>query len=98
MGVCHFPSFREAMAATQHIVKLDPAAVELVDRTMIDLARQIDIFRPTIERFVRGEPAALLLVEFAGEGADEQLRKLAQPMLKNNYGQYLVSVLDEMLL
>jgi glucose-1-phosphate thymidylyltransferase len=28
----------------------------------------------------------------------EQLRKLAQPMLKNNYGQYLVSVLDEMLL
>jgi glucose-1-phosphate thymidylyltransferase len=28
----------------------------------------------------------------------EQLRKLAQPMLKNNYGQYLISVLDETLL
>ena len=78
LGICHFPNFYAAMDATQHIVKLDPAAVELVDRTMIDLARQIDIFRPTIERFVRGEPAALLLVEFAGEGADEQLRKLAQ--------------------
>ena len=78
LGICHFPNFYAAMDATQHIVKLDPAAVELVDRTMIDLARQIDIFRPTIERFVRGEPAALLLVEFAGEGADEQLRKLVQ--------------------
>ena len=78
LGICHFPDFYGAMDATQHIVKLDPAAVELVDRTMIDLAREIDIFRPTIERFVQGQPAALLLVEFAGEEADEQLRKLAQ--------------------
>ena len=78
LGVCHFPDFYAAMDATQHIVELAPAAVELVDRTMIDLARAIDIFRPTIERFVKGEPAALLLVEFAGEVAAEQLRKLGQ--------------------
>ena len=78
LGVCHFPNFYAAMDATQHIVKLDPGAVELVDRTMIDLAREIEIFRPTIERFVVGEPAALLLVEFAGEDADEQLRRLAR--------------------
>ena len=78
LGICHFPDFYGAMDATQHIVELDPAAVELVDRTMIDLARQIDIFRPTIERFVHGQPAALLLVEFAGEEREEQLRKLAQ--------------------
>ncbi len=35
LGVCHFPSFYEAMEATQHIVELNPSAVELVDRTMI---------------------------------------------------------------
>ena len=46
-------------------------AVELVDRTMIELARDIPMFRPTVERFVRGEPEALLLVEFAGEDADD---------------------------
>ena len=33
LGVCHFPAFHEAMSATQHIVALDPSAVELVDRT-----------------------------------------------------------------
>jgi FAD/FMN-containing dehydrogenase/Fe-S oxidoreductase len=76
LGICHFPEFYAAMDATRHIVKLGPAAVELVDRTMIDLAREIEIFRPTIERFVEGAPAALLLVEFAGEDGDEQLRKL----------------------
>jgi len=78
LGVCHFPSFYEAMDATQHIVKLDPDAVELVDRTMIELARDIPIFASTVNRFVRGEPEALLLVEFAGENGDQQLRRLRQ--------------------
>ncbi|HSF20877.1 MAG TPA: FAD-binding oxidoreductase, partial [Burkholderiales bacterium] len=39
LGVCHFPTFYKAMEAPRHIVKLAPAAVELVDRTMIGLAR-----------------------------------------------------------
>ena len=77
LGVCHFPTFYEAMESTQHIVKLDPTAVELVDRTMIDLARAIPLFAPTVNRFVQGEPDALLLVEFAGEDRAEQLGKLA---------------------
>ncbi len=68
LGICHFPTFYKAMDATQHIVKLDPSAVELVDRTMIELARDIPMFRPTVERFVKGEPDAILLVEFAGDG------------------------------
>ncbi|HAD72066.1 MAG TPA: FAD-binding oxidoreductase, partial [Gammaproteobacteria bacterium] len=66
------------MDATQHIVKLDPDAVELIDRTMIELARDIPIFASTVNRFVRGEPEALLLVEFAGENGDQQLRRLRQ--------------------
>jgi FAD/FMN-containing dehydrogenase/Fe-S oxidoreductase len=78
LGICHFPTFYEAMEATQHIVKLDPAAVELVDRTMIDLARAIPIFAPTVNRFVQGEPDALLLVEFAGEDRNKQLADLQQ--------------------
>ena len=76
MGVCHFPTFYQAMDATRHIVTLEPSAVELVDRTMIDLAREIDMFRPAIERFADGAPEALLLVEFAGEEKGEQTRRL----------------------
>src|SRR6185295_6801152 len=66
VGACHFGSFHEAMAAAQHIVQLGPIAVELVDAAM---------FRPTLEAFVRGQPAALLLVEFA-EAPDENERRL----------------------
>ncbi|HUA54642.1 MAG TPA: FAD-linked oxidase C-terminal domain-containing protein, partial [Candidatus Sulfotelmatobacter sp.] len=76
LGVCHFARFYDAMAATKHIVALEPTAVELVDRTMIDLARDIAAFRPIVDRFVRGEPDALLLVEFAGEDRDDCLRRL----------------------
>ena len=77
-AVCHFARFYDAMAATQHIVELKPSAVELVDRTMIELARYIPAFAPTIERAVRGEPDALLLVEFSGEDHAELLRRLNQ--------------------
>jgi FAD/FMN-containing dehydrogenase/Fe-S oxidoreductase len=76
LGVCHFPTFYEAMDSTRHIVELGPSAVELIDRTMIDLSRDIDIFRPTVERFISGEPAAVLLVEFAGDNLDEQIAGL----------------------
>ena len=78
LGVCHFPSFHAAMDSTQHIVKLDPTAVELVDRTMIDLARDIPMFRATVDQFVKGKPDALLLVEFAGDDRNEQLARLKQ--------------------
>jgi len=78
LGVCHFPTFHQAMDSTQHLVKLGPSAVELVDRTMIELSRDIPMFRATVDGFVRGEPDALLLVEFAGENHEEQLARLAQ--------------------
>ncbi|WP_137124276.1 FAD-binding and (Fe-S)-binding domain-containing protein [Roseomonas sp. HF4] len=66
LGICQFPTFRAAMAASQHLVTLDPEAVELVDRTMIDLGRSIPIYRATIDRMLKGEPDSLLIVEFHG--------------------------------
>src|SRR5207247_5207729 len=64
LGICHFPSFYGAMAATRQIVDLGPSAVELVDRTMIELSRGIPMFRAVVDRFVQDEPAAILLTEF----------------------------------
>src|SRR5437762_6893728 len=78
LGVCHFGSFYEAMDAAQHLVKLRPIAVELVDRTMIALGRDIAMFRPVIEATVQGDPDALLIVEFAEEDQPDNLRKLKQ--------------------
>ncbi len=78
LGICHFPKFYDAMDATQHLVKLGPVAVELVDRTMIDLSRAIPMFTDTVNRFVKGDPDAILLVEFAEPDPDENLRRLKQ--------------------
>jgi FAD/FMN-containing dehydrogenase/Fe-S oxidoreductase len=77
-GVCHFGSFYEAMDAAQHLVKLRPIAVELVDRTMIALGRDIAMFRPVIDATVKGDPDALLIVEFAEEDQSDNLQKLKQ--------------------
>src|SRR4051812_21987316 len=76
LGVCHFGSFYEAMDATQHLVKLRPIAVELVDRTMIALGREIAMFQPIIAAAVRGDPDAVLIVEFAEEDQTENTRRL----------------------
>ncbi len=76
LGVCHFPTFYQAMDAAQHLVKLSPTAVELVDSTMINLARDIELFRPAVEQFIRGNPAAVLIVEFAFDDQAENIRHL----------------------
>src|ERR1700686_3701071 len=78
LGVCHFGSFYEAMDAAQHLVKLRAIAVELVDRTMLSLGRQIAMFRPIIATAVRGDPDAVLIVEFAEEDQAENIRRLKQ--------------------
>ena len=75
VGACHFGSFHEAMVAAQHIIALKPIAVELIDRTMLGLAREIAMFKPTVDAFLRGEPEAILFVEFA-EDRDENARRL----------------------
>jgi FAD/FMN-containing dehydrogenase/Fe-S oxidoreductase len=76
LGVCHFPTFADAMRSTEALVALDPVAVELVDRTMIELSREIAAFAPIMARYVRGEPGSLLLVEFSGDEPEPLARKL----------------------
>ena len=77
LGVVNFTSFHAAMDAAQHIVKLGPSAVELVDRIMIELSLFNPAFRPTIETALVGRPDAILLVEFSGDDKAALTRKLA---------------------
>ena len=76
LGICHFPTFHQAMESVRHIVRLDPVATELIDRTVLELAAEIPAFSSTLRTFIRGSPVAVLLVEFAGDDLDEQLRSL----------------------
>ncbi len=89
LGVCHFGSFYEAMDAAQHLVKLRPIAVELVDRTMLSLGREIEMFKPIIGTAVRGDPDAVLIVEFAEEDQVDnldQLKALGELMADLGFG------------
>ncbi len=80
LGVVNFASFYDAMDSAQHIVKLGPCAVELVDRTMIDLSRNNPAFRSVIETALvnpQGRtPEAIWLVEFAGSDLASLERKV----------------------
>jgi len=86
LGVVNFPTFYAAMDAAQHIVKLGSdgflTAVELVDRTMLDLALENPAFAPTIRTALanpdKQTPAAVLLVEFAGSNKADLLPKMRQ--------------------
>ena len=81
LGVVNFSSFYKAMDTAQHIVRLGGrdgslTAVELVDRTMIELASANPAFAPVIKGAVIGKPDAVLLVEFSGAEKKPLLRKL----------------------
>ncbi|WP_395685951.1 FAD-binding and (Fe-S)-binding domain-containing protein [Caenimonas koreensis] len=79
LGVVNFPTFYKAMDSAQHIVKMGGpslTAVELVDRTMIDLSLQNPAFAPIVRGAVIGQPDAVLLVEFSGDDKPALVRKV----------------------
>ena len=81
LGIVNFPTFHQAMESAQHIVKVGDGtltAVELVDRTMIDLALQNPAFAPVVRTALIGSPEAVLLVEFSGASRQALTPKLAQ--------------------
>jgi FAD/FMN-containing dehydrogenase/ferredoxin len=82
LGVVNFPTFYKAMDTAQHIVQLGGdgtlSAVELVDRTMIELSLQNPAFAPTVRTALIGRPDAILLVEFSGNSKAELAPKMRQ--------------------
>lgn len=97
MGVCHFPSFRAAMETTQHIVALDPVAVELVDNNVLVLGADIPLFRTTLADITRGKPNCLLLAEFAGDDLDalkRDLKRLDSCMADHGFPNAVVEVVE----
>ena len=102
LGVVGFSDLAKAMTCTASIAALRPAAIELVDRALVDVLRNDPVFRPVIEPVfserVRPSQAAWLLVEFAGDSWPAllaQLRDLARLIGDRGHQGALVEVLDE---
>jgi len=66
--VPQFDSLGAALDALAVCMELGPSAVELMDRMLIDLARQQRSLKDTMAA-VRGRPEALLMVEFSSDDA-----------------------------
>ncbi len=70
IAVGHFTSVQAAIEATEDALAGEPAAVELLDRTILELSRQKIQYR-SLGSMLHGDPEALLFVTFFGDTAAE---------------------------
>jgi FAD/FMN-containing dehydrogenase/Fe-S oxidoreductase len=75
IAVGHFTSVPAAIDATQDALACQPAAVELLDRTILDLSRQ-KIEYQALGSILNGDPDALLFVTFFGDTLAEAVAGL----------------------
>nr|WTB31326.1 FAD-binding protein [Streptomyces sp. NBC_00830] len=75
IAVGHFTSTATAIAATEDAMACEPAAVELMDRTILDLSRKKIEYAP-LSRILVGDPGALLFVTFSGDDEPALLAQL----------------------
>src|SRR3989449_51219 len=75
VDVIHYHDMQEALESSQTILETGPYAVELTDKMILDLARG-NIEQSQRMGFVQGDPAAILIVEYAGDTAAEVKSKV----------------------
>ena len=59
----------DAVSDVVHVLEHDPAAVELIDDTLIELASETTAFREVVAKLPEGTEAALLIEFYAGDDA-----------------------------
>jgi FAD/FMN-containing dehydrogenase/Fe-S oxidoreductase len=89
-AVGHFTSAQAAIEATQDALSCDPAGVEMIDRTILDLSRQKIEYRGLAD-ILEGDPAALLFVSFTGDDEGELVASMERVISlweRNNHGYH----------
>ncbi len=92
--VLHFDGVSAALGATPAALEHKPAAVELIDRRILDAGRA-DPTHEGCHDFLRGDPSALLVVELIEDDADrlaERLDGLIRDMNTRGHGFAAVAV------
>jgi FAD/FMN-containing dehydrogenase/Fe-S oxidoreductase len=96
MAVGHFRSTREAIAATAEALEMNAAAIELMDSTILELARSKHEFA-ALSQILEGRPAALLFVTFFGDSDSEvadQVDRLAATWHRHGHGYHTLPALS----
>ena len=65
LALVHFDTLRASLEATPRILELEPAAIELMDKFLLDKTRAAAGYRDRLT-FVDGDPESILVVEFVG--------------------------------
>jgi FAD/FMN-containing dehydrogenase/Fe-S oxidoreductase len=88
--VVQFADLLEALAATPAILKHGPAAVEVLDRYILDSTR-LNPEAARLRDFLQGEPGAILIVEFYGDQASQlppRLEALEADLRRLGFGSH----------
>jgi FAD/FMN-containing dehydrogenase/Fe-S oxidoreductase len=76
LGVCRFADLSSALRAVPKITLLNPSAIELLDRSLLELLAAQAGADPTASRLLANKPEAVLLVEFDEENSVANSRQL----------------------
>jgi FAD/FMN-containing dehydrogenase/Fe-S oxidoreductase len=96
LSVLHFADIFQASEATSQVLQHSPAAVEVIDRMVLDRCRESLGFAQNLS-FLEGNPGAVLLVEFYGDSEAELTAKmtaLRDDMARRRLGYACVNLLD----
>lgn len=80
--VCvHFNSLEDTLKGNLVALKYNPGAVELIDKAILDCTKQ-NLGQQKNRFFIEGDPAAILVVEFARE-SQEEIQSIYQNMVED---------------
>ena len=97
MVCCHFDTMQQALHAVSIAVKQNASAVELLDNTIISMTKT-NLEQSRNRKWIKGDPDAILLVEFCGDNASELAditAALISELSKNNLGYHYSQLVNE---
>ncbi len=99
LGVCRFADLGRALSLIPKIALLNPSAIELLDRTLLQFLALQAKSEPQAARLLQGEPAALLIVEFDEDNPVDNtrlLKALAECAAEADRGKFsVIEILGE---
>jgi FAD/FMN-containing dehydrogenase/Fe-S oxidoreductase len=86
--VIHYNDLLEAISSVESMLDFQPSAVEILDKTVVDLSRE-NLTTKHHCHFIEGNPAAILIVEFYGDTAVDVMdraQKMIAQLKAHNFG------------
>jgi FAD/FMN-containing dehydrogenase/Fe-S oxidoreductase len=94
--VVQFVDLLDALAATPAILRHGPSAAEVIDKYVLD-STKLNAEAARLRGFLHGEPGAILIIEFYGEGDAEllpRLQALETELRDRSHGQHFYQATD----